>query len=368
MLKILKEWLKVSARRDDAGPTTPTFNAMEFTGSGAGIMLALAAVLWLVYLVPSWFRRREYLATERNAVRLQQSLRILAETAEVPSVVRTESTARSIAAQERAIRQLEKRRRFEEKRLAAEAKSRMAAAARSSRATAIPEPVAPRWDAAAVAAARDAAPGATAHAASARGATAPAVTAPAVPATVSPVRAARLRRSRLLAASMLLAGVASMLVLGGVVATSGASLAVSAGIAAGGTVSVLAFTLLNRLAAASRSLARPASGFRRTRAEIADFEFESEDREWTPVPLPKPLYMSKPVVAPPVMADPREDERRAAAVDAGEVTPILAAVDDGADTPTAAPSVFAAMGRVDLAGAAAPDLEAAIRRRLNRAV
>ncbi|MDQ4137852.1 MAG: large exoprotein, partial [Actinomycetota bacterium] len=86
---------------------------MEFTGGGAGIMLALAAVLWLIYLVPSWVRRREYLATERNAVRLQQSLRILAETAEVPAVVRAESSARSVAAQERAIRELEKRRRLE---------------------------------------------------------------------------------------------------------------------------------------------------------------------------------------------------------------------------------------------------------------
>ena len=92
------------------------------------------------------------------------------------------------------------------------------------------------------------------------------------------------------------------------------------------------------------------------RAEVADFEFESEDREWTPVPLPKPLYMSKPVVAAPVMADPREDERKAAAVDAGEVIPI------------AAPSRFAAMGHVDLESQpAVPDLEAAIRRRLNRA-
>jgi hypothetical protein len=342
MLKILKEWLKVSARRASGDRVAPTFNAMEFTGGGAGIMLALAAVLWLVYLVPSWFRRREYLATERNAVRLQQSLRILAETAEVPHVVRTESTARSVAAQERAIRELEKRRRLEEKRLAAEAKSRTAAAARSARGGAIPEP-APSPLASTVRRAVPSAP-------------------------IAPVRAARLRRSRLLATFMLLAGIVSMLGLGGVIATTGASLPVSAGIGAGGVLSVLAIALLNRLAAVSRSLERPAAGFRRMRAEVADFEFESEDREWTPVPLPKPLYMSKPVVVPPVMADPREDERKAAAVDAGEVTPIAAAMDAGEVTSPAAPSKFAAMGHVDLAGAAAPDLEAAIRRRLNRAV
>src|SRR5215218_1422867 len=278
LLKILKEWLKVSARRTSAGRDAPTFNGMEFTGGGAGIMLALAAVLWVVYLVPSWFRRREYLATERNAVRLQQSLRILAETAELPEVVRTETSARSVAAQERAIRELEKRRRLEEKRLAAEAKSRSAAAAHTRRSTTIPEPVA-------------------------RGAeTAPAARLAETP-MVAPKRAARLRRTRLLATSLLLAGVVAMLASGGAVAASGPSPTVSAGIAAGGGAAVLALTLLSRLAAVSRSLARPAAGFRRMRVEVADFEFEAEDREWTPVPLPKPLYLSTPVVAPPVMAD-----------------------------------------------------------------
>ncbi len=69
-----------------------------------GFIIALAAVLWLVYLVPSWFRSRQYLATERNAVRLQQTLRILAETSEVPEEVRVEASARSIAEQERILK------------------------------------------------------------------------------------------------------------------------------------------------------------------------------------------------------------------------------------------------------------------------
>ena len=56
-------------------------------------MLAIAAVLWLTYLLPTWIRRREYLATERNAVRLQQTIRVLAETAEVPDVVRAARSA-----------------------------------------------------------------------------------------------------------------------------------------------------------------------------------------------------------------------------------------------------------------------------------
>ncbi|MFB2554844.1 hypothetical protein [Herbiconiux liangxiaofengii] len=69
-----------------------------------GFIIALAAVLWLAYLLPSWFRSRQYLATERNAVRLQQTLRILAETAEVPQEVRIEANARSIAEQERILK------------------------------------------------------------------------------------------------------------------------------------------------------------------------------------------------------------------------------------------------------------------------
>ncbi|MBF4571228.1 hypothetical protein ITJ64_01720 [Herbiconiux sp. VKM Ac-1786] len=69
-----------------------------------GFIIALAAVLWLAYLLPSWFRSRQYLATERNAVRLQQTLRILAETAEVPEEIRVEASARSIAEQERILK------------------------------------------------------------------------------------------------------------------------------------------------------------------------------------------------------------------------------------------------------------------------
>jgi hypothetical protein len=77
-----------------------------------GFIIALAAVLWLAYLLPSWFRSRQYLATERNAVRLQQTLRILAETAEVPDEVRVEANARSIAEQERILKHRSQQRSF----------------------------------------------------------------------------------------------------------------------------------------------------------------------------------------------------------------------------------------------------------------
>jgi hypothetical protein len=77
---------------------------MGAEGFGSSIVIAFAALLWLVYLVPTWFRRKEYLSTERNAVRLQQTLRIMAETAEVPQQVRVETSARSAAAQEKLLR------------------------------------------------------------------------------------------------------------------------------------------------------------------------------------------------------------------------------------------------------------------------
>ena len=81
---------------------------METPFSGTALLLAVAAVLWLVYLVPIWARRSEYLATERNATRLGQTLRVLAETTEPTEELRTELNAREIAkAQREAERKLQ---------------------------------------------------------------------------------------------------------------------------------------------------------------------------------------------------------------------------------------------------------------------
>ncbi len=82
---------------------------MELTGAGTAIMLAVAAGLWFLYLVPTWVRRREYLATERTATRLQQTMRVLAETAEVPDSVRIAATAREAARAERVLRAQQRR-------------------------------------------------------------------------------------------------------------------------------------------------------------------------------------------------------------------------------------------------------------------
>jgi hypothetical protein len=75
----------------------------EFAGLGTSLVLLVAVVLWVAYLVPVWTRKREYLATERNAIRLQQTLRIMAESQEAPEEVRIEADARTIAVQQRAV-------------------------------------------------------------------------------------------------------------------------------------------------------------------------------------------------------------------------------------------------------------------------
>lgn len=69
---------------------------MESAFSSTALLVAIAAILWIAYLVPVWVKRSEYLATERNATRLGQTLRVLAETAETSPELRAELTAREV--------------------------------------------------------------------------------------------------------------------------------------------------------------------------------------------------------------------------------------------------------------------------------
>lgn len=71
---------------------------------GGGIVFLVAVLLWLVYLLPSWHQRHQYDAAERNAVRLNQALRVLAETSETPDEVRLELSARTALAQQKIAR------------------------------------------------------------------------------------------------------------------------------------------------------------------------------------------------------------------------------------------------------------------------
>ena len=74
---------------------------------GGGIVFAIAAALWVVYLIPTYRRRRNFDATERNAVRMQQTIRALAETTDVPEEIRVEASARAVIEQKRVLRQAE---------------------------------------------------------------------------------------------------------------------------------------------------------------------------------------------------------------------------------------------------------------------
>lgn len=78
-------------------------------GLGGGVMFLVIALLWGAVLVPAWFRRREFNAAERNALRLQRTLRVLAETTELPNEIRVEATAREALAHEKLLRTAQKR-------------------------------------------------------------------------------------------------------------------------------------------------------------------------------------------------------------------------------------------------------------------
>ena len=66
-----------------------------------GVIVVVAVLLWVLYFLPTWRGRHQYYAAERNAVRLNQALRVLAETSETPEEVRLELTARTALAQQR---------------------------------------------------------------------------------------------------------------------------------------------------------------------------------------------------------------------------------------------------------------------------
>lgn len=326
---------------------------------GGGLVVVAAAALWLVYLIPTWLRRREYLATERNAVRLQQTLRILAETAEVPEEVRVEANARTVVEQQRMLREAEARaaavaRAREE---AAAAEDALAAAQATARAEALAQ------------AAREAMPAGVRSAI-------PAVSA------ASAAAATRRRARRARAATSL------VLLLALVTAGLGAFLGVSAGtwyvLAAGLIFSVGCVATLVRLASpVARTVQAPAATAPAppVRSELFDqadhveapaAQVERAPAEWTPRPLPKPLHLSPGTIAASAMAsvDAAVALRRAAAsadLDrrAAEITPPVRHLPAPAPeaVPAAASSRFARMGIVDPDAAGAMDLDAALRRR-----
>lgn len=294
-------------------------------------MLALAAGLWLVYLIPTWLKRREYLATERNAVRLQQTLRILAESAELPVAVRAETNARSVAAFQRSL--------LEQQRLAD-----------------------------AVARARDVV--------TMRNATRElAQTQPALAAVIDArsLASRRLRRTRGATSLVFVASVVTLVAQGVLIGITGVAAGAPAVLAFSAIGGATSFAMLGRLASISRAraaaFARPAIRVQRTAAPAAARRVVEPvvSAPWTPVPVPKPLYLSRPapervvVVADEVAAELREAAQKAQralrAAQEAAAAPVVEPI------PITRPSRFAAMGIVEQGETATPDLDAVLRRR-----
>ncbi|MGW9630745.1 hypothetical protein ACWGST_08575 [Agromyces sp. NPDC055520] len=362
---------------------------------GGGLLVAVAAALWIAYLLPNWLRRRQYLATERNAVRLQQTLRILAETAETPEPVRVEATAREVAAQQRILHQREAT-----ARLNAEAEEREALAERwaaegavdaarlrvgivLAAAAAATEPIT-------VIAPADAMPPRAEETEPGAGA---ATAWPAADASAARRAMARrrLRRGRALCSLVLLVSLLTG-VGGGIAVAFGASIVVPV---LGGVGIVLALAGLVRLARV-----HPAAPVAASAAPVAEaqpfepidlVEPEAPADGWVPQPLPRPLHLSRGTIAAMAMAsiDAAAELKRAETGDdiarrAAELEPQLPVITPAASTaasgsaatsaarvrPSAeavrddAPaSPYARMGIIDDARPGFDDLDAVLRRR-----
>lgn len=74
---------------------------------GGGVIALVVVMLWLIYLLPTWYARVRDNAAERNAVRLNQALRVLAESSEASDDVRIQLSSREVARQRRLVKKLE---------------------------------------------------------------------------------------------------------------------------------------------------------------------------------------------------------------------------------------------------------------------
>lgn len=291
-------------------------------------MIAIAAALWFAYLVPTWMRRREYLDTERTATRLQQTLRVMAETAELPDQVRIEVSSRDAARTERLLLAQQRR---------ADAMAARAVAA---------VPSAP-------------------------------------PSSVSSARMRRRRAHRL--ASVLMAAATITLVVQLWLLAAGTAGAGAWLVFAGGAALGVAGVSVRRRLDLRGARQAPVAGVRTPTAAAERAEPAPVTRAWTPVAVPAPLYLSRPQAQPVQPALDLATQRRAAALeweravraahDVPEVVPLRPKRPTGPDTtsaPVEAPAMrlaansrWAAMGRVGGMDAAAPDLDEVLRRRRN---
>jgi hypothetical protein len=318
-----------------SGLAGPTFDLMDGQVLGGGVVVLVAVVLWLVYLLPSWHGRHQFDAAERNALRLNRALRVLAETSEAPREVEFELNARTAHAQQRLARQVQAERERAELEAAraelaiarAQAKAETAAArerarveaaaaaelarveaeAAAERARAEAEAAAERARAEAAAAAERArADAALAQAEAVRAAEAARIEAAEAAAFVaaaggasgavtseSAVRRARARRRARLVTTLLALCAAGAMVWG--IVMPAASVLLWTGL---GVVAVCAVALHRMAAVARRAAARvpvaavPAARAAGVAGAVQDVALASDRAEWTPRELPRPLTAS----------------------------------------------------------------------------
>ncbi|KTS60191.1 MULTISPECIES: hypothetical protein [Microbacterium] len=324
---------------------------------GGGVIVFVAVALWLVYLLPSWQSRHRFTSAERNAVRLNQALRVLAETAETPREVHLELTARTAHQQQKIARQVQAKKAEIE---LAEAKARLEVArlenardrdlVKEQRAAALELARAER--AAAVHVARAERAAALEKARAEREVAIERARAERAAAVAHPEarRAKARRRFRLATSVFALAGL--------IAAVAGTVMVVAGGgpvlLIAGSTGVVASVLLLRRLAVvASRGVARPAVvAEERVAAVVQDFApaAPAPRQTWTPRELPRPLVASAGSRAAAVVDEQlaREALRAAAREEAArEIAAAQAPTPIETARPAAAPSPYAAMGYVD---------------------
>jgi len=290
---------------------------MEFGGAGTAIMIAIAAVLWFLYLMPTWMRHREERAAELAE---RRRLTVGVESAAVWRVEGEEDAPARVA------------------------------------------PAAPEVTL------RSAAP------------------------TVDLARV-RQRRARRLAAGLLLASIAMLVVQGWILTTPAATVATWVLLAAAAGGVVLSVAVQRRLDARTRAAAGVAAPARRRRATpLQDIDLDevvARAEDWTPVPVPKPLYLSRGEVRPAragdaarelAAASAASEERLRSAERAPEVgrmpapaarrSEVAAGLRAARDTPVApaaqgAPggARYAAMGLLDEAQLGGTDLDDVLARR-----
>lgn len=296
------------------GSAKRTLTVMDGTGAGTAIMLAVAAFLWFLYLVPTWLRRREYLATERTATRLQQTIRVMAETAEMPETVRVAATAREAARQERLLRA--------EQRRADAMAARQVAAVRRETPTYAPRPA------------------------------------------LDPdvLRRRRMRRTRLGASLLMGAATIVALVQVWLIATTGMTPGAVGVLALAGTAGAAAIAAQRRLDA--RAMPRVAASSRsRTAVQVTELAPDVQRQPWTPVEMPRPMYLSRPAPEPVAARVDLQEALRAAAAEAEATLRAAQSSPEVVRLRSSKPSKYARMGVLGPDAVETTDLDEVLRRR-----